>query len=706
MKPGLTVSALTFALLQAYSAQVAADTAGIDQIEKITVTSTRTAKANTDLALSVGQVSEQTIADDNAQHISESLQTIPGVLINQLSGGQGHNAAVRMPINFDGYTLYLQDNIPLQSAAFYTHNALWWTSSNIGLSRLEVLRGAGTSLHGSGAVAATVNVLSKPVSADKNSLGLTLGEHGYSRINGSTTWLDDNQGGLRVSAAYLENDGWRDHNAVEKAELDVRHEYQLDDKQSLTTSLIASSLDQQILTTLSIEQFEQDPSQSGLPDEVIDLDPRRTTDYMRLSTEYLYEDKNLSVSLIPYARHRTLEHLATWQPNFPVEETEVTTFGLLALASWSHQNSALTTLGVDLEHTSGDTYSFQPTTRITTGRGAATYPQGHVFYNDTTTFKSVSPYIQHLGYLTDALSYTLGARFDHSQYEFDNALPKYKDDGFGNRSIASRKDTFSHLSPKLSLNYLLNAHSSVYVRFANAMRLPTAPEMYHLKSRQSSAQLGSLKEETSDTYELGYKANLDALSIELAYYLMDVDDAIVTAFSDLGASYRVNASSVRHKGFELGLNYQFNRAFSAALAYSQSDHEFRHYIRDEGRVHRETGESMEQDLSGNSLHMAPEYVANFRLNYTSQTIKGLRLTAEVKSIGDYYLSVENTDTYSGYTVFNLKANYRLNKRVKLHARIANLTDKTYALQNEERFGRTRIQPGMPRTAYVGISYDF
>ncbi|WP_335339074.1 hypothetical protein [Pseudoalteromonas rubra] len=57
-------------------------------------------------------------------------------------------------------------------------------------------------------------------------------------------------------------------------------------------------------------------------------------------------------------------------------------------------------------------------------------------------------------------------------------------------------------------------------------------------------------------------------------------------------------------------------------------------------------------------------------------------------------------------MFNLKANYRLNKHVKLHARIANLTDKTYALQNEERFGRTRIQPGMPRTAYVGISYDF
>ena len=96
------------------------------------------------------------------------------------------------------------------------------------------------------------------------------------------------------------------------------------------------------------------------------------------------------------------------------------------------------------------------------------------------------------------------------------------------------------------------------VKFANAIRIPTASELYHLKTKETSAQLGSLDEETSDTYEVGYKANLDKLSVELAYYFMDVDDAIVTAYDDFGASYRVNAASVNHQGFELGVDYRIN----------------------------------------------------------------------------------------------------------------------------------------------------
>ena len=81
---------------------VLADEAMNEDIEKITVTANRLGKANTEQALSIGSVSSEVIEKDNAQHLSESLQTISGVLINQLSGGQGHNAAIRMPINYGG----------------------------------------------------------------------------------------------------------------------------------------------------------------------------------------------------------------------------------------------------------------------------------------------------------------------------------------------------------------------------------------------------------------------------------------------------------------------------------------------------------------------------------------------------------------------------------------------------------------------------
>lgn len=678
----------------------------VDDIEQITVTASRTAKSSSELALSIGSVSEEILNRDNSQHLSESLQTIPGVLLNQLSGGQGHNAAIRMPINYGGYTLYLQDNVPLQSAAFYNHNALWWASSNASLSRLEVMKGAGTSLYGSGAVAATVNVLSAPVDADKNEVGVTLAEHGYERYQGSATQHFSDDNGVRVSGAYLSNDGWRDNSRVEKVEFNTLHELSIGEKHQVKTAFMASSLDQQMLNALTDEQFSQDPTQSGLPDEVIDIDPRRKTDYVRLSAEYQYQDDAFFASVIPYARYRSNDYIVTWQPNMPLVESSVTTFGVLALTNFMHSDGFETTVGIDIERSKGDAFSYQGTTTTTAGWGAATYPQGHVFYNDETQFTSIAPYIQHLGHLTGALSYSLGLRYDSNKYKFNNQLPVYDDDGFGNRSIADRTDKYDHLSPKVSLNYQLTEQSNLYARFANAIRIPTASQLYHLKTKETSAQLDALREETSDTYEIGYKSSLDNVTLEIAYYYMAVNDAIVTAYDDFGSSYRVNAASVIHKGIEFGLNYQWSSDISLAFAYSQSDHEFDHYIQDEGRIDKQSKNSKAIDLSGNSLQMAPDYVANLRLNYRSTILNKLYVTAELQSIGDYWMDTSNTLEYSGYTVANLKMNYDLSDSLRLHLRIANLMDKKYALQNELRYGKERIQPGTPRTIYAGLNYAF
>ncbi|KAF7764435.1 hypothetical protein PCIT_b0437 [Pseudoalteromonas citrea] len=707
MKQRFCYSLISLSILSACSINAYAnDDNAMADIEQITVTSSRTAKLNTQLALSIGSVSEEVLNNDNSQHLSDSLQTIPGVLLNQLSGGQGHNAAIRMPINYGGYTLYLQDNVPLQSAAFYNHNALWWASSNSSLSRLEVMKGAGTSLYGSGAVAATVNVLSAPVDSNKNAVGLTLGEAGYERYQGSITQHFSENNGVRVSGAYLNNDGWRDNSSVEKAELNVLHEVSFSDKHQFKTSVMASSLDQQMLDALTEDEFNDDPSQSGLPLEVVNIDPRRKTDYMRVSSEYQYHGDAVFASVIPYARYRSNDYIATWQPNMPQVESSVKTVGILALANFSHSDGFDTTIGIDLESAKGDALSYQAATRTTTGWGAATYPKGHIFYNDETRFRGISPYIQHNGVITKQLSYSLGLRYDNNKYEFNNSLPTYDDDGFGNRSIADRTDTFDHLSPKASLNYQMNDISNVYVRFANAIRIPTASELYHLKTKETSAQLSALNEETSDTYEVGYKAHFEALSIELAYYFMAVDDAIVTAYDDFGASYRVNAARVEHSGVELGVNYDVSESVAVAFAYSQSDHEFDHYIEDQGRIDRNTQRSKAQDLSGNSLQMAPDYVANVRLNYNSDAFDGLNVVAEIQSIGDYWMDAKNTQKYSGYTVANVKVNYLLTDALKLHVRVANLTDKKYALQGELRYGRERIQPGAPRTVYMGLHYDF
>ena len=670
---------------------------GADGYERITVTATRQESLDTDLAMSVKGVSKDELAIDNGQHVAESLNSISGVLIDQLSGGQGHKAAIRMPMNTGGYYLYLQDNIPLQSAAFFNHNALWWSSFNSNVARMEVLKGAGTALYGSGAVAATVNILSADIAdSPQTSVDLLLGEDEYTKIQAShSNQLSDTQG-FRLAGSYLKNDGWRDHTGSERAEITFRHELDLGDNERLITSFVASDLEQEMAASLTKDLYDNDKTNSGLSDSVLASDPLRKTKYMRLSAQWDKVDGNNFYSLIPYYRYRTNDYTATWNQNMPKVESTVQTLGLLALANFEHDSDSETTIGLDVELTEGEQLSYQPLDFTTTGWGADTFVEGEKFYDDTTQFTSISPYIQHKRALTENLDLTLGARYDYAEYDFDNHLGVYGDIGHGNISLENRTDDFNHFSPKASLNYHLTQNSSVYLRYANSFRLPTAGSIYHLTTKDSG-DAKAVDPETSDTFELGYKANLETVSFDTAIYYMDVDDGIVHAYNNDGQRFLTNAARVIHKGIEASVTWQVNKQLNISTAYSRSKHEFDEY----------------EDLAGNEMSVAPEYIANVRVRYMPSFLHGFTAMLEIQSIGEYWLDDDNSQDAEGndriedgYTIGNVKARYQVSDALTFNARILNITDKEYAQEASYRYGKTTYSPGAPRTAYIGLSYQW
>jgi outer membrane receptor protein involved in Fe transport len=700
MNKELKISLLAL-LVSQYCASVFAETPAMDDepngFERMTVTATRQASLDTDLAMSVKGVGKEELALDNGQHVAESLNSISGVLIDQLSGGQGHKAAIRMPMNTGGYYLYLQDNIPLQSAAFFNHNALWWSSFNSNVARMEVLKGAGTALYGSGAVAATVNILSADIAeSPQTSVDFMLGEDEYTKVQASHSNKISDIQGFRIAGSYLKNDGWRDHTGSERAEITLRHELDLGSNERLITSFVASDLEQEMATSLTEELYENDKTNSGLSDEVLASDPLRKTQYMRLSTQWDKVDRNNFYSVIPYYRFRTNDYTATWNQNMPKVESEVQTLGLLALANFEHLSDSETTVGIDLELTEGDQLSYQPLDFTTSGWGADTFVKGEKFYDDTTQYISISPYIQHKRRLTENLDLTLGARYDYAQYDFDNHLGVYGDIGHSKISVDNRSDDFNHFSPKASLNYHLNEDSSVYVRYANSFRLPTASSLYHLTVKDDG-DAKAVDPETSDTYELGYKANWTTVTFDTAIYYMDVDDGIVHAYNDEGQRYLTNATRVIHKGVEASILWQINEQLNISTAYSQSKHEFDEH----------------DDYAGNEMSAAPSYIANVRVRYMPSFLQGFTAMIEVQSIGEYWLDDENSQDdegndriEDGYTIGNLKARYQVSEQLAFHARVLNVTDEEYAQEASYRYRKTTYSPGAPRTAYIGLSYQW
>ena len=666
-------------------------------VERITVTANRKEMLDTDLAMSVHGIGKDTLALDNGQHMAESLNSISGVLIDQLSGGQGHKAAIRMPINTSGYYLYLQDNIPLQSPAFFNHNALWWSSFNSNVSRMEVLKGAGTALYGSGAVAATVNILSAPVSEQaQTAVDMVTGQDSYHKLQLSHSQPITHEQGIRVSASYLNNEGWRDHTAAKRAEITLRHEIQLSEDERLITSLVMSNLEQEMAAGLNEDNYRHNKTDSGLSESVLASDPLRKTRYFRLSSQWEKMADEHYYSLIPYLRLRTNDYTATWNLNMPKVESEVKTLGLLALANIEHGGDKESRIGIDLEFTEGEQLSFQPLDITTTGWQAETFVAGKKFYDDTTRYVSFSPYFQHQRPFSENLTLTLGGRYDYARYQFDNHLGIFGDIGHGKFSIHNRDDDFSHFSPKASLNYHLGENSSIYLRYANSFRIPTASSLYHLTTKDSGEVKG-VDPEVSDTYEMGYKGNFSNLSFDIAFYYMDVDDGIIHAYNEYNQRYLTNASRMTHKGIELASNWQASEVFNISLAYSRSRHTIdRHEVN-----------------SGNEMKMAPEYIANVRLRYLPAAITELSTMLELQSIGEYWLDDENSRDenghhriYSGYTVANLKARYQFSKPLSFHGRVLNVTDKEYAQEVGYRYGRNVYAPGTPRTWYLGMSYQW
>ena len=696
---------VTRAVMLALSAMSASTTAlaqnnpssEVKSLDQVVVTATRTGELQGELPIAIGVADQKQLETDQGDHIQDSTRMVAGATINQLTGSSSHNTGIRMPLNYDGYYLFLQDNIPLQSSAFFNHNGLRWASYNTSADQIEILKGAGSTLHGSGAVAATVNVISaEPEFDPSGKVTLHAGENGY--IQGKvqhTTALNEEQA-ILVAASSLKDDGWRAHTTRERQEMLVKHLWQLNETDELKTQFQVSTLKDEMATSLSESAYKNDKTDSGLSDQVLATDPERTSDFVRLSSEWLKSlNDQAELSVIPYYRYNTNDYTATWRSYTPYGESSVDTFGVLTKGRIWHDNGSETVIGLDLEHSESDNLSYQPLdVTVTSFRGTVTdYVKGFKYRDSSTTYQNASPYIQHNMPVTDALMLSAGARYDISRYELDNHLAATANDGYGNRQLADRSDNFTSFNPKLGMNYKLNDSSSIYGRIAQANRLPTASQLYNLKSGDSSSLIGGLEEETSTTYEVGYRYLTKDLGVTVSVYRMDIDDAIVVAYDDNGDSYRTNAGEVRHQGIELEVGYDISPQLSVDLALSQSKHEYIRYV-NSGR-----------DYSGNEQKLGPDLKGSTTVNF-KPLANGPEFQLQMDHFGKYWMDDANTRKADAYTIFHLKARYQLQPELTLFARVDNLTDEEYASQSEISYGRAKFYPGMPRTVKTGLQYHW
>ena len=173
-----TRTPIFLALLAAFSplAALAADQA----LGEVTVTATREGQLVSETPASVGVIKEKALREVKPSHPSEIMGQVPGVWVN-VTGGEGHQTAIRQPLTTNPVYLYLEDGIPTRSTGFFNHNALYEVNLPMA-GGIEVSKGPGSALYGSDAIGGVINVLTRrpPTKAEAEG-SFEAGSYGWRR---------------------------------------------------------------------------------------------------------------------------------------------------------------------------------------------------------------------------------------------------------------------------------------------------------------------------------------------------------------------------------------------------------------------------------------------------------------------------------------------------------------------------------------------
>jgi outer membrane receptor protein involved in Fe transport len=616
------------------------------------------------------------------------LNSISGVRIEQTNDGSGHMTSVRMPLSTNPYYLFLQDGIPVQSSGFFNHNGLAFTSYGLADS-VEVLKGAGTALYGSDAVAATINVISaaEPSKTPTSSIRADAGSDGYGAVSLENSATLDPKNGYRIGIKYNHNDSWREHNTLDRFELNGRYDYVIDNDNVMKILISGAKTDGE--QAGDFENYENIENGSTAPSDKSDYfsalsktDVRRQYDMARLSVEWTnYAFKDVEISLTPYVRYNRNRYVATWEPHYPRNDSVQKTVGLLEKTTFDQKWGKII-VGFDTEYTQADQKYYQDF-NITTG--GKTYVTGPLF-DYTVDYFAVAPFVHSEYKINNEITLSAGARFDYNRFDYKNNLSVADDASGVYRRPANRSDDYNHLSPKFSVSYQPSDDINLYARYANGFRIPQATMLYSLKS---STSVGALNPETSNTYEVGLKKRLGKHFVELSSYYMNIDGTI-TRYGSGNARYYANGGSSINKGIEASASAVLSDEVEAKVSYSYSTHKY------------------ENDLTykNNDMASAPRTIANTRLFYTPSSLRTLVLMGEWQYIGKYWMDEANTKEYNGYSIGNLKADYKIRKNVSVFGKVNNITDKRYATRATYEFSKNNYTPGEPRQFFAGLEYTW
>lgn len=161
------------------------------QAGSIVVTGTRTPRYIKEVPVFTEVVSRKAIEDKSAGNIFEALDGVSGVKVEQQCQGCNFSILRMQGLGAD-HTQILLDGQPVYSGLAAVYGLQQMSTADV--SQIEIVKGAGSALYGSNAVAGAINIVSTVPRKTEMEVGIELGEHGTNKYDVVASTRKDNLG--------------------------------------------------------------------------------------------------------------------------------------------------------------------------------------------------------------------------------------------------------------------------------------------------------------------------------------------------------------------------------------------------------------------------------------------------------------------------------------------------------------------------------
>ena len=595
-------------------------------LDKVVVTASRSPKKSSDIGRVVTVITAADISHAQGKSLPELLNTVPGITFSGAENTPGISSAVYTRGASTGNTLVLVDGFPVNNAGAiagaYDLNAFPLDQ----IDHIEILKGTGSTLYGSDAVAGVVNIITKHAIGNglKNNIQLAGGTYNtFNEAYGLNGKL--NKTGIAINLSNTDSKGFP---AATDATGDGN--FKNDDYHQRSASV---NLKQEVSDKFQLSgNFQGTYNNGSLPQGAFadDKNYHYGNKFMLAGAGAKWQLKKgeLNVNL-------SQNSVASGYTDIPSVENGSVTQVINNVGRVTNAEALFTyQINKYLDLSSGTNFKYSSTNQYSLYNAPGYTPPPNIFSGSNHIFSAFTS----LFLKADIFHMELGGRFNHHSAYGDN---------------------FTYT---INPSVLLADQFKVFVTAASAFK---APSLYQLTSPQYG--VADLRPETTTSYEAGFDWEIvkNALNFSTVFYKNNTSNVIYFYSQPVFPykSYYKNGDFQHDKGYETELKY--HNALLTASAYLA-------YV---------TGDMTDANgLTTDNLYRRPKFTAGANAYYQFCSVFSAGLT--YKFTGDRV--DENFDTYpttypilKHYNLVDVHLQYQATKKLNLFADLKNLLDEKY-----------------------------